>query len=64
MVLQCVSILSIDHLTLYCKACPGKMTLKSDYLPAGALEVVPKNTQIQIHSLVFSTLLPHIPQAV
>lgn len=37
MAFQHVGILSIDHLTLYCKAHPRKF--KPDYLPVGAIEV-------------------------
>lgn len=59
MVLQCVSIPSIDHLTLYCKACPGKITLKSDYLPVGALEVVPKIPDSDTFPRLQHTTAPH-----
>lgn len=63
MALQRVSILSIDHLTLYCKAHPRKLSssLIIYLLVLLRLDSLPKSL-IQIHSLVFSTILPHIPQ--
>lgn len=61
MVLQHVSILSIYHLTLYCKAHPRKIVFRPDYLPVGAIEVglFTKNIDSDTFLCLQHTTAPH-----
>jgi len=52
-----ISILSIDHLALYCEAHPRKW---SDYLPVGAIEVLTKKHEFRNIPSSSAHYCPHI----